>query len=111
MRDDTLTLYTTVDPPIAPADGEVTLYPQNDGDGVARLMAVTPDGVRHPLTPEQVPASTLPPVALTTAASHGPTSYVGLVVDAPTSTYVGVAHRAIAAQGAPLPASGPRSNG
>ena len=95
MRDDTLTLYTTIDPPIAPADGEVTLYPQNDGDGVARLMAVTPDGVRHPLTPEQVPASTLPPVALTTAATHGPTSYVSL--DVPRSTYLGVAHRDIAA--------------
>ncbi len=96
MRDDTLTLYTTVDPPIAPADGEVTLYPQNDGDGVARLMAVTPDGVRHPLTPEQVPAPTLPALALTTAATHGPTSYVPLVVDAPTSTYLGVAHRDVA---------------
>jgi len=95
MRDDSLTLTTTDDPPIAPAPGEVTIYPADDGDGMTRLYAVTPDGVSHALTPEPGIVPTIPALALTTAASHGPTSYVPLVTDAPVATYLGVAHRDI----------------
>jgi hypothetical protein len=101
MIDDALTLK--LPPPDAlpagygPIAAGVTLYPADDGEGMARMYAVTPDGAVHCLTPPPDAPSVLPPVALTTAASHGPTSYVPLATDAPVATYLGVAHRDIAA--------------
>ena len=96
MIDDKLTLPKLTEAP-PPEAGAVTLFALDDGEGVARFYARSDDGSQFELTPPPYTPPALPPVALTTAASHGPTSYVGLVVDAPTSTYVGVAHRDIAA--------------
>ena len=95
MRDDSLTLPVLSEAPPIEA-GAATLYVLDDGDGTARLYARSDDGSQFELTPPLDVPPTLPALALTTAATHGPTSYVPLVTDAPVATYLGVAHRDIA---------------
>ncbi len=95
MRDDSLTLPVLSEAPPIEA-GAATLYVLDDGDGTARLYARSDDGSQFELTPPLDVPPTLPALALTTAATHGPTSYVPLVTDAPTVTFAGVAHRDIA---------------
>ena len=93
MRDDSLTLPVLSEAPPIEA-GAATLYVLDDGDGTARLYARSDDGSQFELTPPLDVPPTIPALALATAATHGPTSYVSL--DVPRSTYLGVAHRDIA---------------
>lgn len=92
MIDDKLTLPKLTEAP-SPEAGAVTLFALDDGEGVTRFYARSDDGSQFELTPPPFAPPALPAVALTTAASHGPTSYVALVTDAPVATHLGVAHR------------------